>query len=289
MSPDPGLRCIWPPLATSLTYAYLVHSPFDPGDFSHMALPKAGPVPKGEVVHSFFHRSVIRISETQVLKLGADITPDEADMMRFITRRIPSVPCPIVHSVKEYEEGPEVKVGILMDYVAGSTLESVWSTASDQERSAYISQLREIVQRLREPTGQFIGRIGHRPCVDPGGFDEDVSDMGPFNDEESFNNYRQERVRTKRGDNAASRVASLQKSGHRFVLAHGDLSDRNIFVKDGKITGLVDWEFSGWYPEYWEAVQAQVSPSHDPYWREVLGQVLDSYPEMLELEKVINS
>jgi len=266
-----------------------VHSQSDPGHFSSTPLSKAVLPQTGEVLHSFFHRSVLQISATQVLKLGADITPDEADMMRFVNTHIPSVPCPIVHSVKDYGEGPRRKVGILMDHVAGSTLESVWPTASDREKSAYTTQLREIVQHLHEPAGQFIGRVGHRPCVDPGGFGEDAPDMGPFDDEESFNHYRKERVRATKGDDAASRVASLQKSGHRFVLTHGDLSDRNILVKDGKITGLVDWEFSGWYPEYWESVQAQVSPSHDPYWREVLGQVLDPYPEMLELEKTINS
>ncbi|KAH7912083.1 kinase-like domain-containing protein [Hygrophoropsis aurantiaca] len=263
-----------------------VHSQSDLGDFSSVQLPNAGPPPKGEILHSFFHRSVLQISDTRVLKLGADITPGEADMMHFVKKHVPSVPCPTVHSVEVYEEGPFPKIGIFMDRVPGSTLEAIWPSASDQAKDSYIAQLRELIQRLREPTGQFLGKIGHRACMDPGGFGVNDSCMGPFDDEESFNRYRLERVRVEKGDDAANRVASLQKSGHRFVLTHGDLSGRNIFVKDGKITGLVDWESSGWYPEYWEWIQAQTSPSHDSCWRQVLGQVLEPYPEMLELEEL---
>ncbi|CAG7565866.1 unnamed protein product [Fusarium equiseti] len=49
-------------------------------------------------------------------------------------------------------------------------------------------------------------------------------------------------------------VRRLQ-TGHRVVLSHCDLKPRNILVQNGKIQGLVDWEDSGWYPEYWEYVK----------------------------------
>jgi thiamine kinase-like enzyme len=35
------------------------------------------------------------------------------------------------------------------------------------------------------------------------------------------------------------------------VFTHSDLRPRNIMVKDEVVTGIVDWEFVGWYPEYW--------------------------------------
>jgi len=230
---------------------------------------------------------VVQTSENEVLKLGAYTSSREADMMRFVNEHLPSVPCPTVHSVDEYEQGSQPVMGVRMAYVPGQTLEEVWPTASAEEKTAYVTQLREIVQQLRQHTSPFIGSIGHLPCIDPGGFDDALSDMGPFDDEKSFNQYRLERVRAKRGDAVADRIASMQKSCHRFVLTHGDLSDRNIIVEKGRITGLIDWEFSGWYPEYWEWCQAQFSLSHDPYWRDVLSVVLDPYPDMAELEKAI--
>ena len=39
-------------------------------------------------------------------------------------------------------------------------------------------------------------------------------------------------------------------------MSHNDLAPRNIMVNDNLIiTGLIDWENAGWYPEYWEYVK----------------------------------
>jgi thiamine kinase-like enzyme len=40
----------------------------------------------------------------------------------------------------------------------------------------------------------------------------------------------------------------------RLVFTHADLADRNILVQDGRITGILDWEWAGFYPEHWEFV-----------------------------------
>ncbi|PCH40715.1 hypothetical protein WOLCODRAFT_136953 [Wolfiporia cocos MD-104 SS10] len=44
-------------------------------------------------------------------------------------------------------------------------------------------------------------------------------------------------------------------------LTHGDLLPRNILVDGSTITGVVDWETAGFYPEFWEYCQM-----HDPGW-----------------------
>jgi hypothetical protein len=250
-------------------------------------LPASGAIPQGEELHSFFHRKVLRIAENKVLKLGSDLSPGEANMMRFVNDHIPAVPCPFVYSIHEYQDRAAPTIGIMMAHAPGRTLEGIWKTASEADKTAYIAQLRDIILRLRQHTAPFIGRAGHQPCIDPGGFGDVQYDMGPFDDEKLFNQYRLDQLRHKRGDAVAERAAGLQKSGHKFVLTHGDLSDRNVMVENGRITGILDWEFSGWYPEYWEYCQSQLSPSHDPYWREVLAQVLDPYDDMVALEKVI--
>ena len=45
-------------------------------------------------------------------------------------------------------------------------------------------------------------------------------------------------------------------SRNEIVFTHGDLDPRNILVEEGHVTGIVDWEQSGWYPGYWEYVKA---------------------------------
>jgi aminoglycoside phosphotransferase len=54
------------------------------------------------------------------------------------------------------------------------------------------------------------------------------------------------------------RAKKLQKDHHRIVFTHGDLKAHNILVNDhdGYLSGFLDWESRGWYPEYWEFTTA---------------------------------
>ena len=37
------------------------------------------------------------------------------------------------------------------------------------------------------------------------------------------------------------------------VFTHADIAARNIMVDESHhITGILDWEAAGWYPDYWE-------------------------------------
>lgn len=47
----------------------------------------------------------------------------------------------------------------------------------------------------------------------------------------------------------------LDDNAVRLLFTHADLVDRNILVKDGRISGIVDGEWAGFYPEHWEFVK----------------------------------
>lgn len=63
-------------------------------------------------------------------------------------------------------------------------------------------------------------------------------------------------------------IRSSLREDHRIVFTHGDLHPRNIMVswegnqrsvaaaENLRVTAILDWEFAGWYPEYWEFVKA---------------------------------
>lgn len=56
-------------------------------------------------------------------------------------------------------------------------------------------------------------------------------------------------------------LRGLMPESTNVVLTHGDLRPANIMVKIGddmtwKVTAIIDWESSGFYPEYWETVKA---------------------------------
>lgn len=48
---------------------------------------------------------------------------------------------------------------------------------------------------------------------------------------------------------------------------------------------LIDFEMSGFYPEYWEYVNAKIANDWTAYWRVEVDKFLERYPEELATEK----
>lgn len=71
---------------------------------------------------------------------------------------------------------------------------------------------------------------------------------GSFADEDGFSSILQY------GDDPG-------RKNHDVVFTHADVNPRNILIdlynlpgrtRDSRVSGIVDWEFAGFYPEYWE-------------------------------------
>ncbi|QPG97842.1 hypothetical protein C2857_006930 [Epichloe festucae Fl1] len=59
-------------------------------------------------------------------------------------------------------------------------------------------------------------------------------------------------------------------------------------VHNGRISGIIDWESAGWYPEYWEFTTPMRWPGRNP--RGLIAQLGgDRYKEELEAEMAIVS
>ncbi|TGO83704.1 hypothetical protein BPOR_0604g00020 [Botrytis porri] len=69
-----------------------------------------------------------------------------------------------------------------------------------------------------------------------------------------------------------------------YVLTHGDLHATNIMVKDGHVTGIIDWEHGGYLPEWWEAIATRlVQPgSWARHLREEWKKQIGPWPEKEE-------
>ncbi|KAI0139091.1 kinase-like protein [Hypoxylon sp. NC0597] len=80
-------------------------------------------------------------------------------------------------------------------------------------------------------------------------YDESRGDfIGPFSTEDEFNQI----LRSPHIPDV------VHRSGHKIVFTHGDINMRNILVdKNGRLSGIVDWETAGWYPDYWEYTKAR--------------------------------
>jgi hypothetical protein len=73
--------------------------------------------------------------------------------------------------------------------------------------------------------------------------------------------------------------------GCEIVFVHGDLHPSNILISfaldnpSASIVALVDWEQSGWMPEYWEYGKALRAVSYEGVWhRQCLPNIIDFPP-----------
>jgi thiamine kinase-like enzyme len=72
------------------------------------------------------------------------------------------------------------------------------------------------------------------------------------------------------------------------VFTHGDLNPFNISIRGDKVVGIIDWEFSGWYPHYWKHISAWLGNRLSTGWQGDLCKFLDTYPAEFEMEKILH-
>jgi len=101
---------------------------------------------------------------------------------------------------------------------------------------------------------------------------------GPFQTGGAFSQFRVSilDVLTPNSTALAQRVREighiLQGYNHQIVFTHGDLSSDNVIVEvregseDDLRVWLINWEQSGWYPEYWEYVKGFIGKGVDSPW-----------------------
>lgn len=71
---------------------------------------------------------------------------------------------------------------------------------------------------------------------------------------------------------------------HRICFTHGDLHLHNILTQGGKITGLLDWECAGWWPEYWDYTIAMYFHRRSPKWAMSFNNIFPQYSDELAAE-----
>ncbi|KAE8356773.1 kinase-like domain-containing protein [Aspergillus coremiiformis] len=172
----------------------------------------------------------------------------------------------------QYEDHAVTK--ITMDLVAGQTLEKAWEEMGQDKKDRVAEDLCQYITQLRKFTADSIGGLDNGPARIVSAMQE-VVEGGPFESEAQFNNFRQ----------SCGVCPAVVAVDNPIVLTHGDLVPKNILVDDqGHVTGLVDWEFSGYYPLYWEHRRA--SKDLTPGWAQFVVQL---FPEIYEREYIWGS
>ncbi|PGH32782.1 hypothetical protein GX50_04436 [[Emmonsia] crescens] len=188
--------------------------------------------------HSFIGvPQVTRLDEHRVLKESRH-ERRETDTMEFIAANT-TIPVPKIYNTK-FDEEKKVCY-IVMEYIPGEPLDKAWINLTRDERVSTCRQLAEYLTQLQMLTGERIEAV-NSDTVRVGLYESHWG--GPFDSEKEFNDFLAEGIQHNMTDN------------HAIYFAHGDLSPKNIMVnKSGRITAILDWEWAGWFPQYWDVVR----------------------------------
>ncbi|KAG4426858.1 hypothetical protein IFR04_000289 [Cadophora malorum] len=225
------------------------------------------------VLHSSFKRKIVRYGN-RVVKSGPDLRPSEAETMIFIKKHT-AIPIPHVYSDHSGTDG-----SITMEYIRGERLDKVWKGLPQEEKLGLAEELRRILSELRGLKGQYIGSINHGEAIDGRKFD---IRGGPFETEAAFNQFLLSDTFPSTATILRDIASRSLRTDHEIIFAHGDFAPRNIMVADGKITGILDWEYSGWYPEYWDFVKSFNAADHRIDWYNYVERI---FPICYETEYI---
>lgn len=215
--------------------------------------------------------SIRLLDSSLVVKCGGQHIIREAMAIMYI-RQQTSIPVPTVHWC--FQDGRTSY--LVMDRVKGRSLDTCLSEIPDQHLKNVVSQLAGFIQQLR--------KLGSRKTMGSwpsGPYDNVLFDPPPlreFHGMQEFQAYWIYRLGTLMG--LPEIPSALREVGekHDVVLAHGDLAPRNIMVDDGEITGIIDWETLGWYPDFWELMMAAKGSSLSSKWKTELSMVFGQQP-----------
>ena len=209
-----------------------------------------------------------------VVKYGHHVrAQQEATTINFIRAACLQIPVPKVLDAWEEGEGEDAVGYLAMSQMPGAMLSERWPAMGEPQRERVLKDLKEILQQLQgihAPATALIGAIYGGPAVDVRARHAEFG--GPFETESEFNKWLVSLIHPEsmqyRGLFYIDTIQNcLRKYNHQLRFAHGDLGLHNILVsEDGMITAIIDWEFAGWYPEYWEYIK-MIQFSRDPVFR----------------------
>ncbi|TVY36289.1 hypothetical protein LOCC1_G008237 [Lachnellula occidentalis] len=225
---------------------------------------------------------ILNIPYNRVVKYGRDVQLAEAAALRFVAKNT-TIPVPKVYYAFEHKH---VKY-IVMDRIDGEEIGKGWSERPEGERTSLLRQLKGYFDQLRNiphPRPGIIAAVDMQKLYEPRTY-KGREGFGPFAKEVDFNQFLRFGIQKEDGFFEATGDNSCITDEERICFTHGDASSSNILVKNGKIVAMIDFELSGFYPEYWEYTCAMNVNSQDGFWKAEIGKFLDTYPMELEIEE----
>ncbi|KAK6350271.1 hypothetical protein TWF696_006506 [Orbilia brochopaga] len=253
-------------------------------------------------------KKVVRIREHFIVKYAASLSPTEGENLLFVEKHLVRISTPKLYAM--WKDSNDGTFYIIMEYLPGETLDSLWPKLTEPEKDSILSKLRHALQQMRAlppPFATIFGSVsgGHIMHHLFAMTDYPPNISGPFDNEHDFIMGLINKVRVDAKDNKSKRLEYLagfyekqllpeftkNEANHASTFTHSDLQRKNILVRFGHDLqyieiSILDWEVAGWYPRYWEYVSAFFGFQWDD-WPEELATILDPWPSETAMMKML--
>ncbi|KAF2793677.1 kinase-like protein [Melanomma pulvis-pyrius CBS 109.77] len=220
-----------------------------------------------EILSDKLATKVVAIGDHFVVKYGPQLDLLEGETMLFL-QNCSSVPVPRTYALFSNNE---IKY-IVMERIKGQDLSLIWAKLDNAAKETLAIKLRSIFTEMRQLTspGGYCS-VGHRGLLDGIFWMSDPSHTfaGPFETESDLNKamiakYVGDGLSKHKADYYARTFKEVLQN-HPPVFTHADFQKKNVMITSKPSTDqvgkqpysemevvIIDWEFSGWYPSYWE-------------------------------------
>lgn len=213
--------------------------------------------------------TIVKINSKLVVKYGKRVKEEEANIMKYLKENT-SVPVPDVKKVYKKDN----ITYIVMEYIEGKTLEEIILNLDNESFEKIIKEIKKYLNEIRNIKGNKLGSINNKPydnCLF-----QDPKPTKMFLNIEQFNDYWINKVKNIMPDHHILAIKNVIPNNRGIVFSHGDLTTKNIIIKDNKIVSIIDWELAGLYPESWEYFRMLSYPD-DEKWHSNINKIIKPY------------
>lgn len=221
---------------------------------------------------------VFKLNANLVVKVTSEESATtEHQSLSYLREHLPSFPAPRPHGLVRLG----VRYLLFTTFIPGCDLEKIWPQLNDQEKQDMSEQLGSLFLQLRSlpyADNTPLGGIGREGCKDARRGLRMAT--APIMNETEFQDFIFSGSKNASAMFAGILRDMMPKSPTKIVFTHGDVRPANIMVE--RVDGgawkmcIIDWESSGYYPEYWESIKAtnNLFPSVDSDWYRYLPSVI---------------
>ncbi|CAK47965.1 kinase-like protein [Aspergillus niger CBS 101883] len=227
-------------------------------------------------------RGVWSLGSELILKdRGHNLPTDEASNIRLVQEQT-SIPVPKI--VKTWKEDDHTLT--LMESPPGQPLSTVWRRLSSEQRESIAKQTANYVLELRKLHSDRMESLDGGPVSTNFRFGnyQDVRPCGPFASDDELWAELESRLHEAVPERVRKLLRSRMPPSTPYTFTHGDLSYTNIMVKDGCVTGIINWETAAYMPVWWESASSCVTNFYgdDEEWRMLLPDYMPDHTDALQ-------